>query len=224
MDGGIARSVDDAFSVSIPPHHYGGTIWIVISDERFCPDDGPFVPLSSAYRFGCEGERIDAPSVCRIAFEKAMLDLYEPGDIGIYRKVGDELTYVKTWIDPESAIASASITEFGTYMLVFWPGKGESDVISERLLSISCYPNPAKDAFSFDYLIPAAGTVDISLYDAAGRRVKLLERNSARVFGLHTGYCDLKEDKLSGGVYFLRIAAQSNGKTFSSSRKIIVVR
>ncbi len=223
-DGGIAESIDGIFALSIPSHNYGATYWIVIADIEFTADNAPYIPLTRAYQCGPEGAKIAVPSVIQMAFNKSIFEEYKLEDIGIYRKLGEDLVYVETRIDAERGLASASISEFGTYVLVCWPGKGNSSSIDEQLLSVSCYPNPARDVFNFDYTIPSTAIIDIELYDATGRRIKTLERKSVRTFGLHTGVCDLKADKLSCGIYFLRITAKTDASKIEESKKIILLR
>lgn len=223
MDGGIARSTDELFLLTVPSHQYGGTYWIVISESEFSPEDVPYLPLSRAYRCGPEGTSLAVSSVVQMAFDRSVLEEHSHEDIGIYRKTGDELVPVMTWIDPVNGLASAAITEFGTYVLVCWPGKGGSSSTADQVLTLSCYPNPARDVLGFAYLVPRGAFVDIALYDAAGRRIETIERSS-KAFGLYTGTCDLSGAKLGAGVYFLRISARTELEVLSRSEKVILLK
>jgi hypothetical protein len=160
----------------------------------------------------------------RIAFDRDVLDEYKLEDIGIYQVVGEALEYRQTGIDAEQGYAYATVGEFGTYVLVCWQGRGTSREIDVQRLALSCYPNPARGLFVFNYSIPWEGSVDIALYDAAGRRIKTLESHTPKIRGLHADVCDLKAEHLSCGVYFLRVEAKSGTITIEESKKIIVVR
>ena len=72
-------------------------------------------------------------------------------------------------------------------------------------------PSPARSSTVVSYAVPAdrAGTpLEIGVYDLGGRRVKVLERGTARV-GRHTATWDLRDQggSLAGaGVYFIRLS------------------
>ena len=72
-------------------------------------------------------------------------------------------------------------------------------------------PSPARASTVVSYAVPAdrAGTaLEIGVYDLGGRRVKVLERGTARV-GRHTATWDLRDQggSLAGaGVYFIRLS------------------
>jgi serine protease len=223
-DGGIAESIDGIFSLSIPSHGSGTISWVVITDEQCQAGGDEYLALSRAYRCGPEGNTIATPSVIRIAFDTGLLSEYEAEDIGVYRVQGEEVTYIPTRIDEQHGYGFATISEFGSYVLLYAQGSGKSKPLDVNQLSISCYPNPVTSRFAYSYNVPSSATVDIALYDATGRRVKLIERNAFRTFGLHTGVCDLTGESLGAGVYFLRIGATMNTKTIENTKKVILLR
>lgn len=223
-DGGIAESADGVLALSVPPRDTKHTSWIVISrDEERALEEG-YIPLSSMYRCGPEGNAIGVPSVLRISFNTAILSEEHLEDIGIYRIAGDDTEYFSTEIDAEKGYAYVTINRFGTYVLLSSPGSGRSTPWDAHKISLNCYPNPVTSQLRYAYNIPETATIDIILYDATGRRVKVIEHNSLCSFGVHTGVCDLQEAGLAAGIYFLRIAAKTDRETIMSSSKVILMK
>lgn len=73
---------------------------------------------------------------------------------------------------------------------------------------IRIYPNPTKDRITISLLVPETTTVNIEVYDMAGR--KLLEKaNSTISKGQHQEEVDLSE--LAAGVYLLKISSNTLG-------------
>jgi len=84
------------------------------------------------------------------------------------------------------------------------------------------YPNPFNPVTTIDYSIPGKTTVDLTIYDVSGRRVRTL------VSGKHLpgGYSVVWDGRNDGGrpvatgVYFYRLTAGGN----NSVRKMVVLR
>ncbi len=223
--GGFAESVDSLFRITIPGDNYDNTCWVVIASEEAVEPQSSYTytHLSKVYQCGREGNRINVPSVIRFRFDKEILNSNNLRDIGIYREYGEELEYINTEIDVSNGYAYAKVREFGAYILILWPGRGESAELNTKKLSVSCYPVPVSQRLFFEYAIPFNSFVDITLYDISGRRVKSIEKGAQRNCGIYTGSCIL-EEKLASGIYFLRIALSNGYESFEESRKIILMR
>jgi hypothetical protein len=91
---------------------------------------------------------------------------------------------------------------------------------SLALLPASPNPFSARTTLRFD--LPAAGSVDLSIYDLAGRLVRTLESGSV-VAGRHSYVWDGRDSAgrtVTSGIYFARFSAQ--GQSFS--KKILLTR
>ncbi len=72
------------------------------------------------------------------------------------------------------------------------------------------YPNPFTDSTRIRFTLPAADHVRLTVYDAAGKEVKVL---AERTFGRGEHTVDFGAAGLSSGVYFYRLQAQQGTKT-----------
>jgi hypothetical protein len=88
--------------------------------------------------------------------------------------------------------------------------------------SLWSYPNPARSTATIVFTIPRAGTTQISLYDALGRRVRAFPASAGR-----QGRNELRWDgkgqdgsTVAAGVYFCRVNAAGN----SGTTRIVLVR
>ena len=73
------------------------------------------------------------------------------------------------------------------------------------------FPNPFRDRLAFAYTVGEAAPVTLALYDALGRRVRLLEDGEAREPGTYPVALD--GAALPAGVYFLRLTV--GARTFT---------
>jgi hypothetical protein len=86
-------------------------------------------------------------------------------------------------------------------------------------------PNPARGGTRLWYAVPsdrAGGALELAIYDLSGRRVRLLEKGSARA-GRHSAAWDLRDASGSpakAGVYFARLSLDAETLT----HKLVVVR
>lgn len=85
-----------------------------------------------------------------------------------------------------------------------------------RLAGVS--PNPFNPTARVDFVLPAAGRVELMLYDLLGRRVALLE-SATRAAGAHTAMLD--GSRLASGVYFVRLAVDGR---FVDQRKTLLLK
>lgn len=76
-------------------------------------------------------------------------------------------------------------------------------------------PNPARAGCTLRYALAAQGEGSLAIYDASGRRVRVLERGSL-AGGAHAPVWDGRDDDgrpLPGGVYFARLRAGAHDET-----------
>ena len=78
-------------------------------------------------------------------------------------------------------------------------------------------PNPASGATSFVVSLPAAGNVDLAMYDLAGRRVATLWRGpllaGSRAFTWEPG-------RVASGVYFARLVVDGEVRSSRVTLKL----
>ncbi len=80
-----------------------------------------------------------------------------------------------------------------------------------RLSIAAVFPNPIVSRFTVSFGMPSSGAVEVVLYDALGRRVEAVKRET-----MPAGWQNLlltKPESLAPGVYFLRVSAA--GQTVS---------
>ena len=94
--------------------------------------------------------------------------------------------------------------------------KDVSNFPEEYLLSQN-YPNPFNPTTTITYNLPAAGRVDLSVYDVLGQKVTTLvsQKQSA---GTYSAKWDAA--RLASGIYFYKL--QSNG--FVQTKKMFLLR
>jgi hypothetical protein len=76
-------------------------------------------------------------------------------------------------------------------------------------------PNPARSAARFEMRLATSAQVDVSVFDAAGRRVRVLARGtlSEGVHPIAWDACDERGSKARAGVYFVRASDGSETRT-----------
>lgn len=86
------------------------------------------------------------------------------------------------------------------------------------------YPNPFNPVTKIDYDLPYDSKVNIVIYDVLGREVKYLVKNENNSAGYYT--VELNAVNLASSVYFYRITAtsQSNGKNFTCTKRMILIK
>jgi len=108
----------------------------------------------------------------------------------------------------------------------FWPEAGSlpsdvapwlSDIIPSRASLLLGGSNPFSSSTSVVYGVPARAPVRISLYDLAGRQVRILQEGVVEP-GYHRVL--LTAGGLTGGVYFCRMTTSG----FAQTRRVIVLR
>jgi hypothetical protein len=94
----------------------------------------------------------------------------------------------------------------------------------ERFALLPVRPNPVVQGGSFWVDLADAGTLDVSIYDVTGRRVRDLAANQLRAAGRHLFVFDARA--FSSGVYYVRMSVRSEGGAvrFVETRKFVVTR
>jgi flagellar hook assembly protein FlgD len=74
--------------------------------------------------------------------------------------------------------------------------------------------NPTRAPATVEYRLPSAANVSLEVYDAAGRRVRVIDRG-ARAAGDHRTTWDGRAENgapATSGVYFVRLAVENGTK------------
>jgi len=101
-------------------------------------------------------------------------------------------------------------------------GTGAGETPPASLLALESYPNPFNPATTLSYTLPAAGHVQLDVYDAAGRHLRQLV-STTQAAGPHTAVwngCDGEGRPLVSGLYFARLQAAGAAE----SRKLVLVK
>ena len=83
------------------------------------------------------------------------------------------------------------------------------------------YPNPFNPSTSISFELPYDSRVSLKVFDMSGKEVAELV-NEIQPAGYHT--YKFNASALSSGVYFYRISADGNGKSFNATKKMMLVK
>jgi photosystem II stability/assembly factor-like uncharacterized protein len=83
------------------------------------------------------------------------------------------------------------------------------------------YPNPFNPSTNISYQLPINSYVTIKVCDVLGREVATLV-NSKQTTGSYT--VEFNASNLASGIYFYRLVANSNGKDFIMTKKMMVIK
>ena len=83
------------------------------------------------------------------------------------------------------------------------------------------YPNPFNPSTKINFDVPVDSRVNIKLLDISGREVALLA-NEVKAAGYYT--LEFNASELPSGVYFYRIVADGNGKSFTATKKMTLIK
>jgi hypothetical protein len=83
------------------------------------------------------------------------------------------------------------------------------------------YPNPFNPSTKINYDLPFDAKVTLKVFDMTGREVVTLV-NEFKSSGYYT--VDFNASNLSTGVYLYRISADANGKSFTSEKRMVLVK
>jgi len=84
--------------------------------------------------------------------------------------------------------------------------------------NVRIYPNPFKNFVTISYDLPESGSILISLFDAVGKEIMVLENNSQQDAGQHS--LVMKGQFLDKGLYYIKVQT----KNYSVIRKLILTK
>ncbi len=99
---------------------------------------------------------------------------------------------------------------------------GIDDETGARRLAVSNYPNPFNPRTSIRYELPAAGPVELRIYDPSGRLVRRLASGDESA-GAHEIDWDGTDDRgasVAAGIYFVRVSTESR----EASGKMVLLK
>ncbi|MGD8627995.1 MAG: FlgD immunoglobulin-like domain containing protein, partial [bacterium] len=203
-DGGVARSVDGLFSVSVPPGAVKMDSYVLIMGEDAGEDNLDGQGVARSYTVSPPGISLDG------FVELALACDVEAGDaehLAVARVESGVATPVPSYLDPERGLILAYVNEFGTYGLLRSPdihtpvyGRGDLVVLQNA-------PNPFAGSTVISYEIPRAGRVYADVITIDGRLVSQLE-SGMMIPGRHDVVwdgTDANGGQVASGVYFYRV-------------------
>jgi len=95
-------------------------------------------------------------------------------------------------------------------------------VLANEFRLLQNYPNPFNPSTKIDYEIPYDSKVVLSVYDMLGKEVATLVNNSLQRAGYYS--VDFNAANLTSGAYYYKISAQGNGKNFTMTNKMILIK
>jgi FlgD Ig-like domain len=124
------------------------------------------------------------------------------GHSAIYDPVRDQVVMFAGAGPNDRGYAGNELSD--TWRLV-WGGLASTPSLSVSNISLSsAYPNPASRRASFRLGLPASASVDMSVYDLAGRLVHR-SSNGLMSAGQHVLAWDASGQRASAGMYFVRV-------------------
>lgn len=90
----------------------------------------------------------------------------------------------------------------------------------------NAYPNPFNPTVFIRYTLPVNSEVSLEIYNSLGQRIKSIVRKNENA-GTHLVQwdgTDYNNEKVASGLYFYKLVAKSNGKTFSNVKKMIMLK
>jgi len=89
-------------------------------------------------------------------------------------------------------------------------------------LRLTSFPNPFNPSTTLRYHLPEAADINLSVYDLAGRQVRVLETGFHRTAGWHELQWDGRDrtgSRLASGIYLVRL---NTGKRSTSLRVVLL--
>lgn len=101
-------------------------------------------------------------------------------------------------------------------------GLSDNGFISE--LSTSVYPNPFKDAVTFDCSLPETGDIQIKIYNVFGQLEQVLTSKSQTCgkCSLHWNGTNMFGSKLSRGMYLCTIKLVASDRIYTNDQKLLI--
>ncbi len=218
-DGGIARSVDGAFSVSVPPGAVKTDSYVLIMGEDIEGQDLDRLGITRSYSVSPPGLSLNG--FVEMAFSCAA-GTGEPEHLAVARIESGVVTPVASFLDTKRGLVLAYVDELGTYGLLSSPDINTPVYGRGDLVVLQNVPNPFAGATVISYEIPRAGHVYADIITIDGRLVNELHRG-LMIPGRHDIVWDGRDangGKVASGVYFYRV--KFNQKTIT--KKMVHLR
>jgi len=201
--------------------------------DDICDDNIPaMLYLARHSGHGIRGVVTDAqtgePVAATISIPEIGKDVYTDPDVGDYHRMVESGTYTVVMSAdgyPAQTVynVSASLDTFVVVDFSVLPTTGVPSGGASNGLALANTPNPFNPRTTFRLDLPAAGPVDLLIYDVKGALVRTLLSGERRPAGRSSVAWDGRDDRgasVAGGVYFAR-AATAGG---SVSRKVALLK
>jgi hypothetical protein len=136
--------------------------------------------------------------------------------------VGTEVFKVRFVLDSDGWVTDDGWYVDDVAIFAQTSASGIDDGAGARRLAVSNYPNPFNPRTSIRYELPAAGPVELRIYDPAGRLVRTLETGEKGA-GAHEVDWDGADDRgvpVAAGIYFVRVATERG----EASGKVVLLK
>ncbi len=123
------------------------------------------------------------------------------------------------YILPDQMPSGYSVIKYGL-MNIYPPIIKDTTPNSNQLELVESYPNPFTESYEIVYSLPQGSQINISIYDALGRRVRSWSFNHASqgVYGILWNGKDYGDQSLPAAVYYIQVA---DAKSFETGKVIL---
>jgi hypothetical protein len=138
-----------------------------------------------------------------------------------------EVWQIGAYGTPSGSVAGAAGTQVSE-----WTNSVSTDVEEQTGITPATflieqnYPNPFNPSTTIRYALPRAAYVSLKVYNVLGQEIAALV-NDNRPGGTFTAVWNGRSDsgsEMGSGVYFCRLDARTDGSTFSTTRKMLLVK
>lgn len=203
-DGGVARSVDGAFAVSVPPGAVKEDSYLLIMGDDPETQNPERQNIARSYAVSPSGLSLDG--FVELAFSYAG-EADDPEHLAVCRIESGAVTPLASFLDIDRGLVLAYVDELGTYGLL-WKADIQTPVYGRGdLVVLQNVPNPFAGSTVISYEIPRAGQVYADIITIDGRLVSQLE-SGLMIPGRHEVVWDGRDangGKVASGVYFYRV-------------------
>lgn len=153
------------------------------------------------YQFG-PAARFSQPLSLEIAYDPQAYP--NPEKIFVYQKSGSEWIALNSQVFPAKTVVRAFTEKLGEFKLGYNSNFEGSNLVPLNYALKQNYPNPFNPSTTIEYDLPEDGTVQLTVYNNLGQRVRTLY-NGAQIAGAHKVIWDGRDDQgnpLASGIYF----------------------
>ncbi len=218
--GGALRSPDSRLAIQVPPQATDtGAFFSIVPEESVDRADVPAgaAVMSRPYAIACSEDNLRRDVEVVFQLGRTVAD---PGELGIYRKKGNDWLYLGGRYDAEDQAVRVRTRDLGTVVLLAspnHPGPRGPDTVA-----LHCYPNPFNPNTTISYTCPSRSSISLKIYDVEGRLVRTLV-DDMKDPGLHfvtwRGRTDASAQATSG-IYFARLEVGEEIRTI----KLVLIR